>query len=174
MSELNSFTLSESIKAPKAKVWEALFDRFGEVADFNPNILSSKCLVGEVGALGSERICEFNNNGYVIEKITEVSGKESFTGDIYETNLPMMKTMLADFSVYERDAENTNVKLVFRFQSKPAFMAPLMKAPMKNRFKKLLVGLKYHVETGKNLQETSYKQIKNSYKKLEQRQAFAA
>lgn len=154
-------------------MWGALFDRFGEVAAFNPNIQASKWIKGEVGALGNERICEFDRKGYVKEKITEVAGNASFTVDIYESNLPMMKTMFADFSVYERDAENTDVKLVFRYDTKPAFMASLMKIPMSSRFKKLLVGLKYHVETGKTLQDTSYKQIRKSYKKLTQQQAFA-
>ncbi len=174
MSDLNSFSVNEHINASKPKVWEALFDRFGDIQVFNPNITSSNYLVGESGNLGTERYCQLDSKTYVKEKITNVNGTDSFTIDIYDGNLPMMEKMIAVVDVYEKDKNETEVKFTFSYSTSPGFMAPLMKSPMKSRMSKLLIGLKYHLETGKTLQETSFKSIYKDYKRLEPSTAFTA
>lgn len=174
MKNLHSFTVEESINASKEKVWEALYDRFGDIQLFNPNIDGSHFTLGDTGEVGCERICELDSKTFVKERITQSSGKESFTVDIYESNLPLMQTMLAHFDVLKQGEHKTLVILNFEYSTKPAFMAPLVKMPMSKTFKKLTVGLKYYLETGNEVSKSGFKEVFRKYKKLELTQAFAA
>lgn len=174
MKKLHSFTIEESINAPKEKVWEVLYDRFGDIQVFNPNIDGSHFTKGETGEVGCERICELDSKSFVKERITQSSGQDSFTVDIYESNLPMMETMLAHFEVLDQGDNKTIVIVNFEYNTKPAFMAPIVKIPMTKTFKKLTVGLKYFLETGNEVSKTGFKEVFRKYKKLDLAQAFAA
>ena len=173
MSELNSFKVDVSINAAKGKIWDALYTRFGETQLFNPNIISSQYLVNNTGELGCERECMLDSRTYVKEKIIDVENTDSFTIDIYETNMPMMETMIARFDLLEVSKTHTNVIMTFNYKTKPAFMAAIMKMPMQSKLRKLLIGLKYFVETGKSLQDSDFRGVQKSYKRLEDQEAFA-
>jgi len=173
MSDLSSFKVDVSINGPKEKVWEALFERFGETSLFNPNIVSSEYLKGDSGELGCERECMLDSKTYVKEKIVEVEGTNSFSVDIYETNMPMMRTMIARFDLFEVSKINTNVSMTFSYNTSPAFMAGIMKMPMRNKLGRLLIGLKYFIETGKTMQDSNFRSVFKIFKRLEEQEAFA-
>ncbi len=173
MSELNSFKVDVSINGSKEKVWQALYERFGETALFNPNIISSEYIKGDSGQLGCERECMLDSKTYVKEKIIDVEGTNSFSIDIYETNMPMMKTMIARFDLLEISKENTSVSMTFNYNASPSFMAAIMKMPMKSKLVRLLIGLKYFIETGKTMQDSNFRSVFKTYKRLDEQQAFA-
>ena len=173
MSDLSSFKVDVSINGSKDKVWQALYERFGETAIFNPNIISSEYIKGDSGKLGCERECYLDSKTYVKEKIVEVESTDSFSVDIYETNMPMMKTMIVRFDLFEVSKTNTNVSMTFNYNTSPSFMAAIMKIPMKSKLGKLLIGLKYFIETGKTMQDSDFRSIFKTYKRLEEQEAFA-
>jgi len=172
MSELSSFKVDVSINGSKDKVWQALYERFGETALFNPNIISSEYIKGESGELGCERECMLDSKTYVKEKIIEVDGTNHFSFDIYESNMPMMKTMIARFDLLEVSNTNTNVSMTFNYNTHPSFMAAIMKVPMRSKLGKMLIGLKYFVETGNTMQDSDFRSVFKTYKRLDEQEAF--
>ena len=110
---------------------------------------------------------------YVKEKIIDVEGTNSFSIDIYETNMPMMKTMIARFDLLEVSKENTSVSMTFNYNTSPSFMAAIMKMPMKSKLVRLLIGLKYFIETGKMMQDSNFRSVFKTYKRLDEQQALA-
>ena len=60
------------------------------------------------------------------------------------------------------------------FTAKPAFMAPIMKLMMPKMLKKMLVGLKYHLETDQLVTKSNIDSIMKGYRKLQNSEAFVA
>ncbi len=70
------------------------------------------------------------------------------------------------------NGSQTNVTFTMNFTSKPAFMAPLMKGMMAKMLKKMLVGLKYHLETDQLVNKSNINGIMKGYRKLQDNQSF--
>jgi hypothetical protein len=154
------------VNRPKSEVWDSLFTRFGEVNNFNP-LIEGSTPIGEIqGDVGAERTCDITSKSKVRERISSVSGKDSFDIDIIEGGLPMMDEMKGTWNVYEIDHNRTRVVMDFQFTSKPGFMAPLLKGPMTKQLKGLTIGLKYHLETGGLVTKKNIKEIVRNYKEL--------
>ena len=154
------------INASKESTWDLLFNRFGEVNNFNPLIEGSHHHSGEIGEVGCERQCQLSPNNTITEKITGARGHDSFDIDIVEGGLPMMDEMKATFNLEAISNDKTKITLVTLFSTKPGFMAALMKNMMGNMLFKMLIGLKYHLETGELVDKGNSKNIFHMYKKL--------
>ena len=167
MSTLKSFTLKEVVEAPKAKVWEVLFTQFGEVHTHNPNLDSSH-FMGQhsEGALGCKRHCSIDGKTFVEEKISKVEGSDSFELTVTDSNFPMVKEMKARYEVHELSATKTEVELTFLISTAPSFMVHIMKGQMKKLINKYLIGLKYYLETGKEVSKDNFSTIAKAYKNL--------
>ncbi len=70
------------VNVSKSKVWDLLFNRFGEVNNFNLLIEGSQFTTGIKGELGVERQCQLDSKNAVEERITEVRGDSGFDIDI--------------------------------------------------------------------------------------------
>jgi len=172
MDNLRKINSEVQINASKEKVWDALFTRFGETYLFNPNLEGSHHSGGGAGEVGCERVCQLDSRTSIKEKIVEADVLNSFKIEIVGGNMPFVNKMFAGFELESINPEKTKVKLNAAFNTKPGFMAFLMKSPFKSKLTDMLIGLKYYLETGKQVSKKTYKPIFKTYKKLELSQSF--
>lgn len=163
-----------SIHSPKEEVWDIVFNKFGEVNDFNPLIEGSHYLKGDNGFVGCERECAIDSRTSVQERITRAEAGLNFDIEIFEGGLPMMDKMKARFDLVELDIDKTEVLLTMSYSTKPAFIGGLMKGKMGKFFKKMLIGLKYHLETSELVTKQNIKEIEKRYKGLAEDERFEA
>lgn len=154
------------VNVSKEKVWDLLFNHFGEVNDFNPLITGSKHTSGGPGAVGCERQCDLSRNNRIHERITAAREGESFDLEVIEGNMPMVDKMSATYDLATISSEKTRITFTARFSSRPAFMAGMMKGIMGKMLMQMLIGLKYHLETGGKVGKKNFKAIHKSYKRL--------
>lgn len=162
---MHSFDVKIDIHASKDEVWNLVFNKFGSVNDFNPIIEGSHHHNGTEGEVGCERVCEIDSKTKVIEKITDAKTGEYFSIAIVDGGLPMMDEMTASMHLKENRQGGTEVKIVANFSTKPRFVAHLMKATIKKMFFKMLIGLKYHLETTELVTKDNIKTIEKEYKR---------
>jgi hypothetical protein len=174
MTNFRKVTIDIDVNASKEKVWDILFNRFGEVNNFNPLIEGSHHSQGAKGEVGCERVCDLDAKNSIHEKIVAARGNESFDVDIIKGGLPMMDKAKATIDLKTISDSRTNVTFTMNFTSKPAFMAPLMKGMMAKMLKKMLVGLKYHLETDQLVTKSNINSIIKGYRKLQDSEAFVA
>ena len=165
---------SIAIAASKEQVWDVLFNQSGEVNNFNPLIDGSHYIKGHEGHVGCERHCQIDEKTAVLERITRAEAELNFDIEIYEGGLPMMDEMKARFDLVEKNDEQTEVVLTMNYSTKPAFMGALMKGKMAKFFFKMLIGLKYHLETGELVTKENIKGIQKEYETLSQGERFPA
>ncbi len=174
MKKVRTINSEIVINSTKENVWDLLFNRFGEVNNFNPLIEGSQS-VGEVsGEVGAERTCDISANSKVHERISDVRGTESFDIEILEGGLPMMDKMDATWELKQIGQEKTKAILHFSYTTKPAFMGSILKRPMVKSLNGMIVGLKYYLETGGLVTKKNIKKIVREYKKLQAEEAFSA
>lgn len=157
---------SIEVTAAKEQVWDLLFNRFGEVNLFNPLIEGSHHTTGTPGEVGCERQCDLDAKNSIHEKIVAARGNDSFDIAIIKGGLPMMGEMKATFDLVRLSGNKTRVELNIKVSTNPKFMIFLMKGMMKKMFKKMLIGLKYYMETGNTVNKNNIKEVENWYKTL--------
>jgi hypothetical protein len=172
MKKLRKVTVEIDISTSKENVWDLLFNRFGEVNLFNPLIDGSHHSSGKKGEVGCERECAIDAKHTVREKITAARGNESFDIDIIEGGLPMMDEMKATIDLKALHENSSRVMFTMSYNTKPAFMGALMKGMMTKMLNRLLIGLKYHLETGKLVTKENIKFIARSYNNLNSDHSF--
>ncbi len=145
------FSTQIRINATKEKVWEVLAD-FGGIYRWNPGVRHSYSTSESSHGLLATRHCELlKGDGYLDEQILEWREGESFKVDIYETNLPLHRNVV-EFSV-EADGSGAIVTVTPNYVLKYGLLGWLMnQLVVRRKFQKgmedLLIGLKYHIETG--------------------------
>ena len=163
---------SIKINATKKAIWEVLFDQFGDVNNFNPPIEGSKFTKGNSGELGCERMCTLDAKNTVYERISRVEQGKNFDIDIFEGGLPMMDKMIGRIDLYLISENQTEVKFTMNFTTKPAFIGGLMKGKMIKLFGKMVIGLKYHLETGGLVTKENIKGIIQTHNGLQENASF--
>ena len=172
MANLKKINSEIQINVSKEKVWDAVFTRFGETYLYNPNLIGSHHSSGNVGEVGCERVCDLDSRTTIKEKIVSADELNSFRIEVTGGNMPFVKELIADIKLETIDANNTRVILEAAFNTKPGFMAIMMKSPFKKKLTDMLIGLKYYLETGNQVSKKTYKPIFKSYQKLELAQSF--
>jgi hypothetical protein len=170
MTKFRKVTIGVDINASKEEVWDVLFNRFGEVNNFNPLIEGSQPSNDISGEVGAERICDLDSKNAIHEKITGARGNESFDVDIIKGNMPFINKAKATFDLKAVNENQTNVNLIMNFTAKPAFMVPMMKIMMPKMLRKMLIGLKYHLETDNLVTKDNIKGILKEYKDLQKKE----
>ena len=166
MKKQRTITSSIEINATKDKVWEVLFNEFGNVNNFNPLIEGSRPVGDIVGEVGAERTCDLNSSSQVHERISAVRGTDSFDVEILDGGLPMMDTLEGTWDVEDLGNGKTRATIHFKYTTKPAFMAGILAGPMTKSLHGMVVGLKYHIETGGLVTKKNVKKIVKEYDKL--------
>ena len=164
---------SITIYASKEATWDLLFNRFGDVNLFNPLIKGSQHTAGSKGEVGCERSCKLNDDTVVTEKITKASGNDSFTVSVIDGGMAMMGEMNADFELTIIDDNITQVDTHMHYSTKPGFLALFVKPMMKKMFFKVLIGLKYYLETDDDVTKENTKSIIHQFNDFDQSGKFA-
>jgi hypothetical protein len=172
MRKFKQLAIDVDINVSKKKAWDVLFNRFGEINDFNPHLVGSHHTKGVQGEVGCERQCDMDARNFVHERIVGVRGNDGFDVDIIDGNLPMMHEMKVSIDLETISPDQTKVTFTVNFAAKPAIMAVLMKGMITKMFKKLLVGLKYHLETDKLVTKSNISDIMKGFGKLQPSEAF--
>ncbi|MDP1676194.1 MAG: SRPBCC family protein [Bacteroidota bacterium] len=172
MKKLRTLQTDVTINASKEKIWDALFIRFGDVHLFHPGLDGSHFIKGGRGEVGCERQCDLNSSTKVVERITQAQELETFTVEIVGGNMPMIKTFIVDLELREINSKKTTLVAVAHFNTSPAFMGIMVKGMMKAKLTDMLIGLKYHLETGKTVSKQTYKPVSKMYQRLQPGQSF--
>lgn len=172
MTKFRKVSIDIDISAGKDSVWDMIYNRFGEVNNFNPLIEGSHHSNGAKGEVGCERVCDLDAKNSIHERIVAARGNESFDVEIIKGGLPMMDKAMATFDLTVLSDSRTKVTFTMNFTSKPAFMAPLLKGMMAKMLKKMLVGLKYHLETDQLVTKSNINSIMKGYRKLHDSESF--
>lgn len=160
-----------TLNTSKEEVWDVLFNKFGQINLFHPGIDSSHQTNGEAGKVGCERQCDLSAKLSVQEKITAANIGEDF--DVEVKGLPMMNKMLANFALSALTPNKTQVQITVEFHTNPGFLALLMAGTMRKKLFTVLIGLKYFLETGKNVNKSKAKEVMNAYKQLGEHGVFS-
>ena len=160
------------VNLSKEKVWDMVFTRFGEVNDFNP-LIEGSVPFGELeGQLGAERKCDLSPTSKVHEKITAVHGTNSFDIDILEGGLPLMSKMKGTWEIEELNSRQTKARIIFNYRTKPGLMAGFLRKPMAKQLRRMVIGLKYHLETGGKVTKQNIKDIVREYNRIPSNASF--
>lgn len=174
MKKLRSTSISIQVNVQKEKTWDLLFHRFGEVNLFNPLLEGSHFTKGNSGEVGCERQCDLDSKNSIQERIVSVSDNHSFDIDIIQGGLPLMDKMMATIIVDAKDTDESLVTVQVQFNTSPAFMGGLMKGLIAKSFHKVLVGLKYYLETGDPVTKQNITEIMKTYKLLNPYESFSS
>lgn len=162
---MNESILKETINTSKEKIWEVLFNQYGDVHIHNPTMPTSNYMHGaSKGELNCERHCMFNDKLFVDEKITKAKENESVTMVVTKHNLPFVKEMSATYELSTIDKDLTEVKMTSLNSFSPGFMKYLMRGQMRKAVATHLFGMKYYIETGNTVNKDNYSEIFKSYK----------
>jgi hypothetical protein len=129
------FQLEQPISDAKA-TWARLAD-FGNIADWNTGIVTSRVISDETTGVGMERQCDLNGNKRVRELVTEWDPKARVLG-LKFTHFPAPVDITAKFTVHD-----DKVHMDYWFQGRGAFrpFAPMLKPVFKKAVRGLLADL---------------------------------
>lgn len=173
MEKARSIKSEIVVNATLEKVWEILYTRFGETFLFNPNLEGSHFSRGTTGEVDCERECNLDAKTFIRERIVDAEPLKKFTVEVVGGNMPMLKTLRVDFLLGPVSGQQTTVSMDALFTTKPAFMGAIMQGPFTKRLSDMLIGLKYHLETGKTVSKKSYRAIARQYRELALHGSFA-
>ena len=162
---MNKSVLKVTINASRDKIWEVLFNQYGDVHVHNPTMPSSNYMNNAIkGELNCVRHCMFNDKLFVDEKITQVNDNESLTVVVIKHNLPFVKELSAKYELFTIGKDITEVKMTSLNSFSPNFMKYLMRGQMRKAVATHLFGMKYYIETGKTVNKNNYSKILKNYK----------
>ncbi|MDN3641769.1 SRPBCC family protein [Lutimonas halocynthiae] len=173
MKKLRTVSVDIMVNSTKAKAWDVLFNRFGEVNAFNPLIEGSHFTKGNIGELGCERQCDLDSKNSIHEKIVAVRGDSSFDIEIIQGGLPMIDKMKGTIDLKEILSNQTLVTATIHFNTSPAFMGSFLKGMIAKMFFKTLVGLKFYLETDAEVTKENIKDIMKTYKMMNPHDTFS-
>ena len=161
---MRQVVLDITVNSNEEKVWDVLFNQFGSVSNFNPIIQKSFDLNEKAGEVGCERQCNFDVEGkkFVKERITD-RWDNGFHIDIFQGGLPGMKELNADVYIDSVSEDKTKVTFKVNFQPKVGFMGAIMQPMIRKQFFPILIGMKYHIETGGYVDDKNIKKIQEKY-----------
>jgi hypothetical protein len=163
-SKMNRSEFNEVIAAPKERVWDVLFNQYGDIHVHNPTMVTSNHLhQGTRGELNAVRHCKFSDKLFLDEKITDVKGTDNFKIVVVAHNLPFVKEMSAVYELTTVGEEKTELKMISFNSFFPDFMKYLMRGQMAKSLLKHLFGLKYYVETGEIVTKDDYAQVRKRF-----------
>ena len=142
------FAETITIDASPEKVWKTLAD-IGNIYIWNPGVEHSKQTTsGEVG-IGSCRRCELGGRNYLIEEVIAFEPASKMTIRITDSNLPF-KSAVIRFLLQPQEGQ-TVVKVSPNYHLKFGWLGRLfdvviVRAQYRKGMRRLLLGLKEHVE----------------------------
>lgn len=161
-----TFRFSFPIPHPAAEVWNLLYDRYTQVADYANEIVASRGTPNSPShGQGCQRVCDFDENGskYLLEELTDVNedqmrltnkiigvGKFPIVPDVSKTT----------FTVHPKSSSNCVIEVEFQVRTKPAFLSLMMKGAAQKQMGDLFLGAEHFLRTGQAINKRNFKAIK--------------
>lgn len=147
---MKSIESTQVISADTSKVWNTLFNQYGDIHLHNPGVIRSYNMNDAVeGALGCVRHCDFQGGIFVEEEITAVNDKKNFTVTVVNSSYPpAVKEMYAIYEVAAIGENKTEVKMKLHVLAEPEMVADGILQQMNEPLGFYLLGLKHYIETG--------------------------
>lgn len=146
------------IDTPRGRVWEVVAD-FGNVANSSPLIAASKLTSAVAGGVGATRHCDFAMMGATTEEKI-VDWVEGETLGIEITKITRMPLVVDQSAVFRLADDGDGMKLNARLNYSTRFgligqvvNAMMMRRMLDKGWRSYLAGIKYHAETGSNVDQ---------------------
>mgnify|MGYP006234036085 CR=1 FL=1 len=153
------------IKASVEKVWEVLFNQYGDIHIHNPTMQDSNYMDSAAkGGLSVMRHCQFTDKLFLDEKITEYKKNDSVRIEAVKHNLPMLDHLSATYELKSLGNDRTEVKMTSLNSASPGFMIHLIKGRLRKNVGQHLFGMKYFIETGKTVDMKNYTKVYKRYR----------
>ena len=131
--------LKQKMEHPAASVWLWLKD-YGNIHRIHPMIGKARIEGDKSCGVGALRVCEMKMGGfYLKEKVTDWKENQSYTVDIYETSMPMMKRSLATFGVRPLGSDASEVYMDIEYTTKYGFFGKIMDVLFMNAMMKMMM-----------------------------------
>jgi hypothetical protein len=142
--------VEKTINQPITTVWSTVAVGFGNVADYNPEIKTSKFDSELKEGIGTKRHCNTNDGGFLKEEIIEWNQNKDFKLKLTESSFPM--AMIESKFSFQKMENSTKITQEFwyRMKSPMGFLSGLMKGKMKKTLENGLNGLEKHLTTKDN------------------------
>ena len=152
---MHTTSVTREIDAPIEEVWRVL-DDFGGVANYNPNVKTSKVIDGPDSGTGATRECLFHDGGRIEEAIVEYESGRSYTVNFVDMGDFPLEENVVEIGLESIDESRTAVTMTTNFTPKFGPIGWVMaKVMMKSRFRKtfeeVLAGLDSYVHTGQKI-----------------------
>lgn len=162
---LKTFRLQIHINAPKAKVWEVLAVKFGEIDKWSPAIAESHYTTPGEGCEGAVRVCKPEGTNFTpVERLTKwQEGK--YMQVVHEEKDGPFRAFIAE-SWLEEDATGTKLTVDGHFRGKFPMNLFMGIGMMKKQTLKQLIGLKHYIATGEAVNAKNFDQIAKRYSEV--------
>lgn len=135
--------LKQKMEHPAASVWLWLKD-YGNIHRIHPMIGKARIEGDKSCGVGAVRLCEMKMGGfYLKEKVTDWKENQSYTVDIYETSMPMMKRSLATFGVRPLGSAASEVYMDIEYTTKYGMFGKVMDALFMNAMVKMMMKMMF-------------------------------
>ena len=174
VKKMTTVTSDIIIHASPEEVWRVLYDNFYQICDYASAIHSSQMVGGDdVIGIGTERKCHFDagEKGFVHEKIIALERGKLLEIELIESSLPIK--VFGKSEIIPMDYR-TKVIQTIRYRTRPGILGKLMKNKFDRDFGKVLIGLKYYIETGEKVNKENFARIYKAYKKLPEGASFGS
>lgn len=164
-----SFTVSRVLPFSAEKVWAAVADDYGNIANTHPTVVSSNYAPGSLkGEKGAQRFCYFNDKKTqsLYEEITEWNPEQGyFVNRILEAEkFPVdPDNTRATYKVKSLGKNKTEISMQMDFRTKPAFMGMMAKGQFKRLLSDYLIAVEHHIGTGESVTAANFKDVKKMY-----------
>ncbi len=96
---MGKISITRTIQHPAAKAWDWIKD-YENIHRIHPGLGKSWVEGEQSCGVGAERVCEMRVGGFRLrERVTEWHENQSYTVDVYETSLPLVKHARATLGV---------------------------------------------------------------------------
>lgn len=173
-SKLTTVSSEVIIHKSSNDIWSMLYEKYGNVSLYHPKLESSSIGIDNSlhGGKGTQRQCNINSKKYLKESIIEVDEGKRFVIELDEAKGVPFDQAFAEYQLISISENQTKVIQTAYYRTKPAFMGQLMKGKMSKDLAGVIIGLKYHLETGGLVDKKSYKKISKVYKKMDVKTKF--
>jgi len=165
----HTFEVKRVIPFSAEKVWKAVADDYGNIANSHPKIVASNYENGSLkGDKGAQRRCYFNEKQtrFLYEEIVDWKPEEMmFVNRVLEAGkFPINEdNTRAIYRVKKVGPNKAEFSMVMEFRTKPAFMGGMAKGQFKKLLNDYMIAVEHHIKTGESVTVSNFKQIKKGY-----------
>lgn len=163
--------VSRELPFSAEKVWAAVAEDYGNIANAHPMIIASEYTAGSLkGEKGAQRLCYFNDKHTQVlhEEIIDWNPEEmTFVNRIIEAKkFPLNEdNTRGTYKVESLGANKSRITMLMEFRTKPAMMGFMAQGKFKNLLKDYFIAIEHNLKTGESVTAKNFKEIKkeNNY-----------